>query len=72
MRRLHRRDDAELRKPRQVLRRHDLRMLDPPTQLAPTPGSKRLRERVKHQAVAAVTDRVNGDLRAARLGAREV
>src|SRR4051794_17569553 len=58
---LHRRRDAELREPPDILRRQALRVLDAMTQAERPPHVLRRLERVERVAVGAVADRVHGD-----------
>src|SRR3954470_12440780 len=56
---LHRRDDAELREARDVLRRQALRVFDPMAQAERPPHILRRLERVERVAVCLVADRVH-------------
>ena len=66
--RLNRRDDAERRESRLVLRQHDLRVLDARAPVPAAPLLLELRDDVEHHRVRAVADRVHHELEAGGVG----
>ena len=70
MRRLDRRDHFEPREPADVVERDDLRVLDPRAQRVTLLFRQQGLERVEHEAIAGVTDRVHVQLPALGRGQR--